>query len=101
MMDIHTHIEAVARALYGAPNPKLSTRSQLRFGTNGSLAVEIAGPKHGTWYNHEAKTGGSTLDLVSHKLGIANGVALEWLRSEIGIDDDRQKQRRAPNGRPV
>src|SRR4051812_3299316 len=75
MMDFAPYIATVARKLYGNPNQKLSTSSQLRFGTNGSLAVEIGGKAAGTWYDHETKAGGGVLDLGRQKRGLANGTA--------------------------
>ena len=85
MGDLGAHIEAVARKLLGEPNPHQSTRSQLRYGAHGSLAVEIAGEKRGEWYDHEAKIGGGVLDLLREKGGLTNGAALDWLR-DMGIE---------------
>lgn len=76
----------VARAVLGEPNQQMSTRSQLRFGTNGSVAVDIAGEKRGTWYDHEGSRGGGVLDLLREYKGLVNGSALEWLRLEVGAD---------------
>ena len=72
-IDFAAHIEAVARRLCGEPNQQRSTRRTLRFGTNGSLAVEIGGDNRGTYYDHENKVGGGTLDLIRNKLGVVNG----------------------------
>jgi hypothetical protein len=85
--DFASYIEAVARRLCGEPNKRLSTRRQLRFGTNGSLAVEIGGKNRGTWFDHEAETGGGTLDLIEHRLGLANGAAVEWLGGLTGAGE--------------
>jgi hypothetical protein len=35
LMDLRPHIGEIARQLIGVPNPHLSTKTQLRFGTNG------------------------------------------------------------------
>ncbi len=78
-INFAAEIEAVARRLYGEPNRGHSNRRQLRFGANGSLAVEIGGDKRGTWYDHENQVGGGTLALIQHKLGLVNGEALDWL----------------------
>lgn len=83
--DVGNHIEVVARELLGAPNRHLSTNTELRFGTHGSVSVEIRGDKLGTWYDHEAKVGGGVLDLLRIKGGLTNGAAAEWLRNR-GID---------------
>jgi putative DNA primase/helicase len=84
--DLWPHTEEIARRLLGQPNERLSTRDQLRFGTNGSLAVEIAGPKHGEWFDHEGQVGGGPWQLLTIKGGMTNGAAIEWLRSQIGIE---------------
>ena len=62
--QLNARIEDVAELLLGPPNGALSTRAQLRFGRQGSLAVELAGDKRGQWYDHENKIGGGALDLV-------------------------------------
>jgi hypothetical protein len=80
--DFAALIEPVARRLLGEPNASLSTRTELRFGTHGSLSVVITGPKRGTWYDHEAGHGGGVLDLVRTRKQLSNGEALDWLRAE-------------------
>ena len=83
--DLRPHAEKIARRLFGEPNKRLSKKSQLRFGTNGSLAVEIAGPKRGDWYDHENAIGGGPWELLTIKGGKANGAAVQWLQSELRI----------------
>jgi putative DNA primase/helicase len=83
--DLRPHIEKIVRALLGEPNRQLSTRQQLWFGTNGSLAVEISGPKRGRWYDHQEQQGGGPLDLLTVKGGMTNGTAIKWLRTELEI----------------
>jgi hypothetical protein len=73
--DLARHAEQIARALLGEPNEDLSTKRELRYGTHGSLAVEIRGKKAGTWYCHETKTGGGMLDLIVRERG---AVATPW-----------------------
>jgi AAA domain len=75
-----TLIEPVARHLLGEPNRSLSTRTQLRWGTHGSLAVEISGPKAGTWHDHERGEGGGVLALIARETKRVNGEAVAWLR---------------------
>jgi hypothetical protein len=53
-----------ARYLYGEPNRHMSNRRELRFGRKGSLAVVIAGPKAGSWYDHETNGNGGPFDLI-------------------------------------
>ena len=69
--QLNARIEDVAQLLLGPANGALSTRTQLRFGRQGSLAVELAGDKRGQWYDHENKIGGGALDLnISGFVGI-------------------------------
>jgi putative DNA primase/helicase len=84
--DLRPYTEEIARRLLGQPNESLSNRGQLRFGTYGSVAIEIAGPKQGEWFDHENQIGGGPWQLLTLRGGMANGAAIEWLRSEIGID---------------
>ena len=78
------HAETIARALLGEPNKDHTTKSQLRYGDNGALAIEIAGKKAGTWYDHARETGGGMPELVEHRRSCSRADALEWLAS-IGI----------------
>lgn len=79
-------IEGVARTLLGEPNARLSSRTDLRFGAKGSLSVDT---QAGTWYDHEAQTGGGCLDLVERE-GAATDrrSAAEWLKRN-GLIADR------------
>jgi P4 family phage/plasmid primase-like protien len=81
-IDFAEMIGPVARRLFGDPNAALSTKDQLRFGSRGSLAVEVRGAMRGTWFDHEANVGGGVLDMVRQKKGLTNGEAMEWLRAE-------------------
>jgi putative DNA primase/helicase len=84
--DLRPHIEKIARRILGEPNRELSKKQQLRFGQNGSLSLEIKGNKRGQWYDHEAKHGGGPWELLTRKGGMANGAAIKWLQSELGIE---------------
>jgi hypothetical protein len=90
-MNLAKHAKTIALALLGEPNKTLSTKGQLRFGTNGSLAVAIAGPNAGTWFDHEHGNGGGMIDLIRRETGFSNGAAVEWLK-DIGIDPGPPKQ---------
>lgn len=73
---------SVASILLGEPNKNLSNKHELRYGTKGSVAVDL---KKGTFYDHESKVGGGVLDLIKHQ-GHANPIA--WLRDQRLIQDD-------------
>ena len=87
MVDpVGSQAEAIARALLGAPNQKLSSADQLRYGSNGSLAIEIAGDRIGAWYDHEHEVGGRMLDLVMRERRCDEANARAWLKSKLGIE---------------
>jgi hypothetical protein len=69
-------IEPVARELLGEPNRAMSSKKELRFGTRGSLAVDL---KKGTWFDHEAGEGGGLLDLITRETGRKEKARFEWL----------------------
>jgi hypothetical protein len=72
---LNERIGDLAQELLGKPNAALSTRSQLRFGRKGSVAVELDGEKRGQWFDHEDGVGGDAMALVCNELGLANGAA--------------------------
>lgn len=51
-------IEIAARAKFGEPNARLSSRDELRFGSHGSKAVALAGDDAGAWFDFESEEGG-------------------------------------------
>jgi hypothetical protein len=59
-------MEAVARALLGAPNEALSNTRELRFGSRGSVSVDCA---KGTFFDFESNEGGGVLDLIEQRVG--------------------------------
>src|SRR4051812_30302279 len=85
-IDWAAYMEPVARLLCGEPNKALSSRGELRFGTKGSLRVSIGGPNKGTWRDHENNVGGGVLKLIQHKLGVSNGDAIDWFKSNLHVD---------------
>src|SRR5262249_54892173 len=81
--DFAAVIEPVARALLGAPNRELSSKKELRYGSRGSLCIDL---KKGTWYDHEQGYGGGTIDLVVYAQQLhghdARSRAHDWLRDK-------------------
>lgn len=81
----------LARYLLGEPNRRMSNRRELRFGRNGSLSVEIAGKKVGSWFDHsgelccpDGKSYGGPFDLImaAHHCGFRD--ALDTARDFLG-----------------
>jgi hypothetical protein len=59
--DLIALIGPIARHFFGPPNPRLSSKTELRFGSNGSLSVDLV---KGVWYDHEKKVGGNLIDMI-------------------------------------
>lgn len=74
----------VARALLGEPSSR--TRTELRYGRRGSLAVHVDGERAGTWHDFEAGEGGGVLDLVRRERRCDTAAALAWLDVEGFIE---------------
>src|SRR5581483_8603621 len=98
---LNARIGDLARVLLGEPNHALSTKMQLRFGSKGSVAVEIDGPDAGKWFDHEAGVGGDGLELIRHRHGVANGEACEWAREWLGLDAAKRSLKTKSNAEKV
>lgn len=97
-VDFGKYMRSVAVELLGEPNKRLSSKDELRFGNNGSLAVDL---KAGTWFDHEAGQGGGVLDLIGRQTGRLNGEAVDWLREQgFDVGDDRRAGGHAPRPEP-
>lgn len=77
-VNLNASISALAIALLGENNRKLSNRRQLRWGNNGSLAVAIQGPKIGSWHSKETGKGGGPLQLIMNVRGVSYDDAKVW-----------------------
>lgn len=74
----------VAEAVLGDRNKlydkDLSDKKEWRWGTRGSLCVDLI---KGTWCDHEAgNTGGGAIDLVMGKKGLDKAEAIEWMEAK-------------------
>ncbi len=88
--DLAPLMEPVARELLGEPNKALSKKGELRFGTHGSLAVNL---EEGDWYSHEEEVGGGVLDLIKRETGLATRhEQLTWLE-ERGLREKSEPPR--------
>jgi hypothetical protein len=82
-VELKDRAEDLAIFLLGHPNRLMSSKRELRFGKSGSLAVIIAGPKIGCWYDHESSKGGDLFDLIRREGGGNFANALEFARGFI------------------
>ena len=83
-------MEPVARHLLGDPNTRLSTAAELRYGTNGSLSIDL---NSGTFYDHEAGVGGGVLDLIKREAGYDGAAAINYILDALGIEIDGFERR--------
>lgn len=70
------------RDLLGPPSRK--SARQWRWNKRGSLSAAIAGPKAGTWFDHEAGCGGGPLELIARQHGGSWREAADWGRRWLG-----------------
>jgi hypothetical protein len=82
--DFAIIMPAVARSIWGEPNARLSTKSELRWGSHGSRCVDIV---KGTFFYHEANEGGGVLDLLKRE-----GLGPEWLREHGYINGEDRNE---------
>ncbi|WP_208072799.1 AAA family ATPase [Bradyrhizobium barranii] len=85
-------MEAIAEELLGAPNVRLSSDGDRRYGKHGSLSIDV---QTGRYYDHETKTGGGVLDLISRETGRDHKSAMQWMR-EHGYLEQRERQASKP-----
>lgn len=69
-------IESVARELLGEPNKSLSSKSEWRYGTKGSLKIDLT---KATFSDFENNYGGGTLALIQRE---GHDDPIGWLRSK-------------------
>ncbi len=78
-------IRELACELTGS-KPTSRTGRDWRFGSRGSLAVVVEGPERGSWFDHEAGSGGDALGLVAHLRRCPMRDAYAWALSWLGMD---------------
>ncbi|SFO84771.1 AAA domain-containing protein [Variovorax sp. OK605] len=79
-IDFTGLMEPVARRLLGEPNAKLSKATELRYGTNGSLSVDL---EKNNWCDHESGEGGGVLGLIVRESAAPDPAqAMVWLREK-------------------
>lgn len=98
---LQARIGDLARELLGEPNRELSTPTQLRFGTHGSIAVELEGEDAGRWFDHEHGIGGAGIELLRHQRGLSNGAALDWSRQWLGMPTSPRRRKANPPPPPA
>src|SRR5438874_8252655 len=75
--DLRGLMGEVARILLGTPNRGLSRGKEMRYGTRGSLSIDLA---KGVWRDHETGEGGGVLDLIERETQLRGDARFDWLR---------------------
>jgi AAA domain len=70
------------------PNKKLSSATEQRYGTNGSLSVDLT---KGVYADHEDASGGGVLDLLRAFKGLDKAEAVKWLVDGGFIQEKEQE----------
>jgi putative DNA primase/helicase len=65
--------------------PTRRTARQWRWNRRGSLSAVVSGTKLGTWFDHEAGTGGGPLELIARERGGDWRDAADWARRWLGM----------------
>jgi putative DNA primase/helicase len=81
---LHGIEREIVAAFRGAPNRALSSKKELRWGSKGSLSLQLAGSKAGLWYDHELGRGGDVLSLIMLEQGCDFIAALRFAQQFIG-----------------
>ncbi|WP_031562449.1 conjugative transfer relaxase/helicase TraI [Legionella wadsworthii] len=78
--------ELVIESLLGQPNQALSSKTEYRYGTHGSLSLCLSGEKRGVWHNFETKEKGNMLHLIQKTLNLNFKESLEYAAKLTGDD---------------
>lgn len=90
--DLAVLMGPVAKFIFGDPNTTLSSKRELRWGRNGSFAVDL---EKGTFYDHEGETGGGLFDLIKREFSISTAAeCFAWLEENGFRADDRRPRPR-------
>lgn len=86
-------VRRIAISLFGQPNKRLSTATEMRFGRQGSVSVK---PERGVFRDHEAGQGGGVLDMLVHAGAALDRVeAAQLLRAEGALPQRETATQRA------
>lgn len=89
--DVGRYMEPVARALLGEPNPRHSSPTELRYGNNGSMSIDVA---KGVFFNFEDGEHGGVLDLIARETGYVGAAAVRRLEEIVGGASKRPNTRK-------
>jgi putative DNA primase/helicase len=88
-------LEGLAETLLGAPS--IRNPRTWRWGSKGSLSLELHGRKRGSWHDHESGQGGGPFHLVQRARSCSMADAIAWSRNWAGLPEhERSRTTAAP-----
>ena len=87
-------LEGLAEALLGPPS--IRKPRTWRWGSKGSLCLELHGRKRGAWIDHETGQGGGPFHLVQHARSCSMADAIDWSRHWAGLPENERRTTAAP-----
>jgi AAA domain len=72
-------MQPLATYFFGSPNPALSSEYEWRYGSRGSLSIDL---RKGTFFDHEISKGGGVLELVARETHLVGTERLDWLTAK-------------------
>lgn len=86
--DINTSLNACIKdlAFHFLGKPHHQTSREWRYGSKGSLSIQVAGTKQGLYANFETGESGRAVTFIAHQLGISSKEAFKWGAQWLGRD---------------
>jgi len=94
---LSAQFENLVHHLLGEPNRKLSSTNNLRYGTKGSLSINLA---QGLWHNFETGEKGNALQLISMQLGFSDFKdTIHYAKEYLNLREDALPVKRVQLGK--
>jgi len=79
---------SLATDLLGEPNKHMSRKTELRFGSKGSILFNIAEPREGQWHDFETGEKGNIFKLVQREKNLTFKEAVSYLANVLNVKAD-------------
>ncbi|CAL7959125.1 conserved hypothetical protein [Gammaproteobacteria bacterium] len=76
--------ESFVERILGRPNERLSSAAEWRYGSKGSLVINMSGGKKGLWHNFETGEFGNLLTLMQKEIGLSFYETLKYASNMLG-----------------
>ena len=91
----------IATDLLGEPNNHMSNKTALRFGSRGSMVVNITGPKEGRWKDFESGQGGDLVSLVQREKNLNLREAVSYLADRLSLSAVKEPSHTKVSVQPI